>query len=154
MARLGLDPVAATVEEEIGFTLVIQQTFSLSRPLAKFVHMVTLQTLAERRSEILGLAARYRTGDVRVFGSVARGEATENSDVDILINARQGCSLFECPKTHSWIHSNRAPRCDRYHCDLGRDALAVAGQGQIQGSIHRLSQPPQAAPTRLAAICG
>lgn len=57
--------------------------------------MVTFRTLTERRSQILGLAEHYRTGDVRVFGSVARGDATENSDVDILINPRQGCSLFD-----------------------------------------------------------
>jgi predicted nucleotidyltransferase len=54
--------------------------------------MVTLRTLAERRSEILGLAERYRTGEVRVFGSVARGD---NSDVDFLIKPRRGCSLFD-----------------------------------------------------------
>lgn len=57
--------------------------------------MMTLQTLAARRSQILGLAERYRAGEVRVFGSVARGEATEDSDVDLLIKPRRGCSLFD-----------------------------------------------------------
>ena len=57
--------------------------------------MMTLQVLAERRSEILGLAERYRAGEVRVFGSVVRGEATEDSDVDFLITPRHGCSLFD-----------------------------------------------------------
>ena len=32
---------------------------------------------------------------MRVFGSVARGEATESSDVDLLVRTRGGCSLFD-----------------------------------------------------------
>jgi predicted nucleotidyltransferase len=57
--------------------------------------MVTLRSLAERRSEILGLAERYRAGEVRVFGSVARGDNTIDSDVDLLIKPGRGCSLFD-----------------------------------------------------------
>lgn len=56
--------------------------------------MTTLRTLAARRAEILRLAEQYRTCDVRVFGSVARGEATVASDVDLLV-AQPGCSLFD-----------------------------------------------------------
>ena len=57
--------------------------------------MVTLRTLTERRSEILGLAERYRAGDVRVFGSVVRGENRDDSDVDFLIKHCCGCTLFD-----------------------------------------------------------
>jgi predicted nucleotidyltransferase len=57
--------------------------------------MMTLQNITQRRAEICRLAERYRTGDVRVFGSVARGENTEASDVDLLVNTRPGCSLFD-----------------------------------------------------------
>jgi predicted nucleotidyltransferase len=57
--------------------------------------MTTLRMLGERRSEILRLAERYRTGGVRVFGSVARGDNTEVSDVDLLVSPRPGCSLFD-----------------------------------------------------------
>ncbi len=32
---------------------------------------------------------------MRVFGSVARGEANENSDVDLLVHFQQGASLFD-----------------------------------------------------------
>ena len=56
---------------------------------------MTLAGLAQRRDEILALAARYRTGDVRVFGSVARGQNTPGSDVDLLVNTRPGCSLLD-----------------------------------------------------------
>ena len=57
--------------------------------------MVTLRTLADRRSEILALAERYRAGEVRVFGSVARGDNTEASDVDLLVSPKRGCSLLD-----------------------------------------------------------
>jgi predicted nucleotidyltransferase len=57
--------------------------------------MMTLRTLGERRPEILRLAERYRAGEVRVFGSVVRGENTDTSDVDLLVTPRPGCSLFD-----------------------------------------------------------
>jgi predicted nucleotidyltransferase len=43
------------------------------------------QVLKNRREEILRVAARHGVTGLRVFGSVARGEATEHSDVDFLI---------------------------------------------------------------------
>jgi predicted nucleotidyltransferase len=57
--------------------------------------MMTLRTLAQRRAEIIRLAEEHRVGEVRVFGSVARGENTETSDVDLLIRTRPGCSLLD-----------------------------------------------------------
>ncbi len=57
--------------------------------------MIDFRTLMQRREEILSLAKRYHAGDVRVFGSVARGDNTEASDVDVLINTRPGCSLLD-----------------------------------------------------------
>lgn len=57
--------------------------------------MVTLETLAKQRSQILAFAERHRAGEVRVFGSVARGDATKDSDVDLLIKTGRGCSLFD-----------------------------------------------------------
>ena len=55
-----------------------------------------LQTvLRERRDEILRLAAKYGASDVRVFGSVARGEADERSDFDILVTMETGRSLLD-----------------------------------------------------------
>jgi uncharacterized protein len=41
--------------------------------------------LASKREEILRIARKHGVGRVRVFGSVARGEAGEASDVDLLI---------------------------------------------------------------------
>lgn len=47
------------------------------------------------RREILDLAARYGVTNVRVFGSMARGDADENSDVDLLVQPLPGTSLLD-----------------------------------------------------------
>jgi len=57
--------------------------------------MVDKRILAERRRAILALAERYGVYDVRVFGSVARGDADEESDVDLLVKVRPGRSLLD-----------------------------------------------------------
>jgi len=58
--------------------------------------IVTLDTLrAERRGEILRLAERHGARNLRVFGSVARGEAGEASDVDLLVDWEPGRSLLD-----------------------------------------------------------
>jgi predicted nucleotidyltransferase len=44
------------------------------------------ESIQARRETILQIARRHGVGQVRVFGSVARGEATENSDLDLLID--------------------------------------------------------------------
>jgi predicted nucleotidyltransferase len=46
----------------------------------------TLAELRTRREEILRVAAAHRVTNVRVFGSVARGEADARSDVDFLVD--------------------------------------------------------------------
>ena len=58
--------------------------------------MVTLDALrAERREEVLLLAQRRGAHNLRVFGSVARGEANENSDLDLLVAWEPGRSLLD-----------------------------------------------------------
>jgi predicted nucleotidyltransferase len=47
---------------------------------------LTLQDLRARREEILRIAAAHGASNVRVFGSVARGEADAASDVDVLVD--------------------------------------------------------------------
>jgi predicted nucleotidyltransferase len=51
--------------------------------------------LRERRGDILKIAARYGASNVRVFGSVARGETNEHSDIDILVDLEPGRSLMD-----------------------------------------------------------
>ncbi len=57
---------------------------------------MTLQNLRQsRRNAILTTAARYGARNVRVFGSVARGEAGETSDLDLLVDLDQGRSMMD-----------------------------------------------------------
>jgi uncharacterized protein len=52
--------------------------------------MEIAELLNARRPEILRAAKAHGVGNVRVFGSVARGEASLNSDVDLLIHLEKG----------------------------------------------------------------
>lgn len=45
------------------------------------------EVLGDKREEILRIAAKHGVTSIRVFGSVARGEAGPDSDVDFLIEA-------------------------------------------------------------------
>ena len=56
---------------------------------------ITLADLRVQREEIFRLAAQHDAYNVRVFGSVARGDATPESDVDLLVSFRDGASLYE-----------------------------------------------------------
>ena len=51
--------------------------------------------LSQHREAILTLADKYGASNVRVFGSVARGTADDNSDIDFLVDLRPGRSLFD-----------------------------------------------------------
>src|SRR5438874_6207930 len=53
------------------------------------------ELLQSKREEILRIAAKYGAYNVRIFGSVARGEADSESDIDFLMNMEPGRSLFD-----------------------------------------------------------
>ena len=55
-------------------------------------------TLKSRREEIMKIAAKHGACNVRIFGSVARGEAGENSDIDFLVELEPGRSLLDLSK--------------------------------------------------------
>lgn len=52
------------------------------------------ELLQEKQAEILKIAAQYGASNVRIFGSVARGEATADSDIDFLMDIQAGRSLL------------------------------------------------------------
>jgi uncharacterized protein len=53
------------------------------------------QLVKEKREEILRIAAQHGAYNVRIFGSVARGEAGPESDVDFLVEMESGRSLLD-----------------------------------------------------------
>jgi len=57
---------------------------------------MTLEDLLQaKREEILKVCARYGAHNVHVFGSVVRGEADEQSDIDLIVDFEPGRSLLD-----------------------------------------------------------
>ncbi len=57
--------------------------------------MNAAELLREHREDILRIAARHGAMNPRVFGSVARGEAGDASDIDLLVTLDKGRSLLD-----------------------------------------------------------
>ena len=55
----------------------------------------TIDALRTRRDDILAAAAQNGAFNVRVFGSVARGESQPSSDIDFLVTFQPGSSIFD-----------------------------------------------------------
>jgi predicted nucleotidyltransferase len=57
--------------------------------------MTIAELLKTRRDEILAIAERHGASNVRIFGSVARGEAGPDNDVDLLVDLERGPTLID-----------------------------------------------------------
>ena len=57
--------------------------------------MVALADVRQRRDEIDRIAARHGARDVRLFGSVVRGDAAADSDLDVLVQLDPERSLLD-----------------------------------------------------------
>lgn len=57
--------------------------------------MTAADIVKEKREEILAIARKHGAFNVRVFGSVARGDADEESDIDLLVDLDAERSLFD-----------------------------------------------------------
>ncbi len=56
---------------------------------------MTIEQVFEKRDEILRIVAALGLRNIRIFGSVARGDATSESDIDLLVDVG--------PTTSSWF---------------------------------------------------
>jgi predicted nucleotidyltransferase len=56
---------------------------------------MNIHQISDKRSEIVQIARRHGASNVRVFGSVARGDADNNSDIDFLVDLDCGRSLLD-----------------------------------------------------------
>jgi predicted nucleotidyltransferase len=57
--------------------------------------MLLIELVRARREDILRIASRRGAYNIRIFGSVARGDADEQSDLDLLVDMEAGRSLFD-----------------------------------------------------------
>jgi predicted nucleotidyltransferase len=56
--------------------------------------MTIAELINVKREGILGIAGRYGARDIRIFGSVARGEEREDSDIDLLVRLDPGVGFL------------------------------------------------------------
>ena len=68
--------------------------------------------LEEKREDILRIASEHGAREVRVFGSVARGEADRESDIDFLVELETGRSLLDLGGLHMELESLLDRRVD------------------------------------------
>ncbi len=57
--------------------------------------VMNIEQVTNKRNEIVRIARRYGASNIRVFGSIARGDGDQNSDVDFLVDMDQGRSLLD-----------------------------------------------------------
>ena len=54
-----------------------------------------IEQITSERNEIAQIAKQYGASNIRVFGSVARGNADDASDIDFLVDLEKGRSLLD-----------------------------------------------------------
>lgn len=89
---------------------------------------LSLGALRERRAMIREVAQRHGAHNVRVVGSVARGEQTAGSDVDLLVDLDPGRSLFDLAALHDDLQ------------DLLGHSVDVLTSGAVRGRLARLDK--------------
>jgi predicted nucleotidyltransferase len=80
--------------------------------------MTSIQALRLKRDQILQIAVRHGVTQIRVFGSVARGDDRSDSDVDLLVQAG--------PKTTPWFPGGLVVELETL---LGRPVQVVTERG-------------------------
>ena len=84
--------------------------------------MVTIQDVRENREDILRICREHGGSNVRLFGSVVRGEQTQNSDIDMLVELAEDRSLLDRIAIKHGIEKG----CRFY--DLGRSLKGSSNQ--------------------------
>jgi len=56
---------------------------------------MNLNELRQKRDRILQIASLYGAKDLRIFGSIARNEQNESSDIDLLVKMEKGTTLLK-----------------------------------------------------------
>lgn len=86
--------------------VIVNQPIAFAETLG-YYRAMTLEELRTYKPQLQALARKYRIDpdSIRVFGSVARGDAGPDSDVDLLIHPTNGCDIFDISGFHEDINS-------------------------------------------------
>ncbi|CAD6882339.1 Nucleotidyltransferase domain protein, BT0168 group [Methylomonas albis] len=76
-----------------------------------------LQSLNQQKARITAIAGQYHAVNIRVFGSVARGDERDDSDVDLLVDFMPGSTLLD-----------QVGLIDALSLELGRKVDVVSGR--------------------------
>ena len=94
---------------------------------------MTLASVMQKREEILKLTNRFGLGDVRVFGSIVRGESDALSDVDFLVKFGRGFTFLRQAELTEALEQLLGCRVDI----ISEDAL----RPRLKASILQQAQP-------------
>lgn len=89
--------------------------------------MSLLDRIQSQKKELIAVAKKHGAYNLRVFGSVARGEESDKSDIDILVSFEKGRSLFDEVRLFDEL-----THCLKHKIDLvGEDALSPLLKSKI-----------------------
>lgn len=103
--------------------------------MARRTDVPDLESLRLMKTEIQRLAAEQRAFNIRVFGSVAKGEATSNSDVDLIVDLDPDLGGFEA--------FDRLDRLERALARLLRRPVHVVTAGHDSSFANRIRRDAQ-----------
>lgn len=98
------------------------------------ITMITKADIFKHRDEIIAVAKRYGASDIRIFGSVVRGDATEISDLDLVVRFDDKRTLLDHAGLIGALEDHLGIRVDvidadgmppRFRAQVERDALAL-----------------------------
>jgi predicted nucleotidyltransferase len=127
-ARQPSVPMLERLVGATGFDLELRLVRRRPRPLA----LGPLgQRLMRNRRRVQQISARHGLTNVRVFGSVARGQERPGSDVDLLVDVAPGVGLFELGRCQAELESMLGARVDLVptvdlKADVATEALSEA----------------------------
>jgi excisionase family DNA binding protein len=133
-AALGDASLAA--EAGVAYQATKAQVASAPRPASgPETHSERLWALLQQhRAEIIEIVERNKGANVRVFGSVVHGDATESSDIDLLIDGQPGMSYFDMARIGIGLESLLGRKVD-----LGiADSLRVEIRERVLGEAKPL----------------
>ncbi len=105
--------------------------------------MALLDELIAHRAEIYAIAAKHGVEDIRVFGSVARREEKQDSDIDFLVRMEKGRSYFDLIRFKRGVEIFFSRRVDAIstgalHNELFR--MAVLKDAATRKQVHLIQE--------------